>query len=63
MFSPPPTMPDTTPVVEPTLATSVLLLLQSPPGAALVSVIVCPVQTPEGPVVAANAVTVSALVA
>jgi hypothetical protein len=48
--------PVTTPVDKPTVATPVALLLQEPPGVASVSVMVAPVQTTIGPLMAAGGV-------
>ena len=49
MVAVPPETPVTTPVVAPTVALVVLLLLQTPPGAASDNVTVEPTQTAEGP--------------
>jgi hypothetical protein len=45
-------MPDTTPLDEPTVAIEVLLLLHEPPVVASASVIVPPMHTAAGPVIA-----------
>ena len=55
--------PVTTPVPVPTVATPVALLVQTPPGAAFVIVIVLPVHTPVGPEFADKAFAVNVAVA
>jgi hypothetical protein len=55
--------PVTTPDVICTVATEVLALLQVPPDVALLSVVVAPGQTVNVPVIAAEVLTVSDLVA
>lgn len=65
MFAVPALPPDTTPVLEPTVATARLLLVQVPPAVALESVDVKPVQTNKLPVVGVpreNTVTVIGMV-
>ena len=44
-------IPNTTPLVKPTVAIVVLLLVHVPPGVASVSVAVCPAQIPVLPVI------------
>jgi hypothetical protein len=59
-------VPEATPVTipeEPIVAIAVALLLQVPPGVALVNVMVWPWQTPTGPKMAASAFTVTTYVA
>jgi hypothetical protein len=64
MFALPAAIPVTTPLAEPTVAVAVLLLLQVPPVAALLSVVAPPTQSDAVPVLvpgAALTVTVTTL--
>jgi hypothetical protein len=54
MVAVPAATPVTIPVDEPTVATPVLLLLQTPPGERLLSVVVLPAHTVDAPVTGAG---------
>ncbi len=62
MFTVPAIEPVTTPVPAPTVAVDIMPLLQVPPGAGLLSVIVWPTHTDDGPVIGAPMLTVTVLV-
>lgn len=57
MVTTPVAMPPTTPVVAPTVPVVTELLLHVPPATELVSVMVCPTHTVDGPPIVAGAVT------